>query len=148
LRWERIQLLCVENLIWILIIIAFIMFSVLNPRFFAPGSILFSLQGAGMLGFLALGLGLCLIAGSFDVSLCRIASLSCVVASWLCEFTDLPWFLIIPVPLAIGLAIGTFNGVVIGKGGQNPLLITLAGYFMWDSLSRYNDGALLPTWSL
>lgn len=90
-----------------------------------------------MLGFLALGLGLCLIAGSFDVSLCRIAGLSCVVASWLCEFTDLPWFLIIPVPLLIGLAIGTFNGVVVGKGGQNPFLITLAGYLMWDSLTRY-----------
>ena len=90
-----------------------------------------------MLGFLALGLGLCLLAGSFDVSLCRIAGLSCVIASWLCEFTDLPWFLIIPVPLVIGLAIGTFNGVVVGKGGQNPFLITLAGYFMWDSLTRY-----------
>jgi len=90
-----------------------------------------------MLGLLALGLGLCLIAGSFDVSLCRIAGLSCVVASWLCEFTNLPWYLIIPVPLVLGLAIGTLNGVVVGKGGQNPFLITLAGYLIWDSLTRY-----------
>lgn len=136
MEWERIQLLVVENLIWILIGIAFIMFSVLNPRFFAPSSIYFSLQGAGMLGLLALGLGLCLLAGSFDVSLCRIASLSCIIASWLCNFTDLPWFLILPVPLVVGLAIGTFNGVLVGKGGQNPFLVTLAGYFLWDSLAR------------
>jgi len=137
LDWERIQLLSIENLVWILILIVFIVFSALNPRFFASSSIYFFLQGAGMLGLLALGLGLCLIAGSFDVSLCRIAGLSCVIASWLCEFTDLSWFLIIPVPLVIGLAIGTLNGVSVGKGGQNPFLITLAGYFMWDSLTRY-----------
>ena len=135
--WERIQLFCVESLVWILIVIAFIVFSALNPRFFALSSIYFFLQGAGMLGFLALGLGLCLIAGSFDVSLCRIAGLSCVIASWLCEFTDLPWFLIVPVPIIIGLAIGTLNGIVVGKGGQNPFLITLAGYLIWDSLTRY-----------
>jgi len=90
-----------------------------------------------MLGFLALGLGLCLIAGSFDLSLCRIAGLTCIAASWLCEFTDLPWFVIVPVPLVIGLAIGIFNGVFVGKLGQNPFLITLAGYLVLDSLTRY-----------
>lgn len=137
LEWERIQLLVVENLIWILIGITFVVFSALNPRFSALSSIYFFLQAAGMLGFLALGLGLCLIAGSFDLSLGRIAGLTCVVASWLLEFTDLAWFWIVPVPLLIGLAIGTLNGVVVGKGGQNPFLITLAGYLIWDSLTRY-----------
>jgi len=136
LEWERIQLLAVENLIWILIVITFIMFSVLNPRFLETSTIFSILQEAGMLGPLALGLGLCLLAGSFDVSLCRIAGLSLIIAGWLCEFTDLPWFLIVPVPLVVGLAIGTFNGVLIGKVGLNSFLVTLAGYFMWDSLSR------------
>jgi ribose transport system permease protein len=88
-----------------------------------------------MLGPLALGLGLCLLAGSFDVSLCRIAALSCVIAAWLHRSTDLPVFLIIPVPLVVGLAIGIFNGVLVGKGGLNPFLVTLAGYLMWYALS-------------
>jgi len=136
LEWERVRLLFVENLIWILIAIAFVMFSLLNPRFLQPHTIFSILQEAGMLGPLALGLGLCIIAGSFDVSLCRITSLSLIIASWLCEFTDLPWFVIVPVPIAIGLAIGIFNGVLIGKIGLNSFLVTLAGYFMWDSLSR------------
>ena len=137
MEWERAQLLSVENLIWILIVIAFIIFSLLNPRFSEPTTIFSILQEVGMLGPLALGLGLCLIAGSFDVSLCRIAGLSLVVTGWLCEFTDLPWFVIIPVPLVLGLVLGIFNGVLIGKLGLNSFLVTLAGYFMWDSLSRY-----------
>jgi len=41
LDWERIQLLSIENLVWILIVIAFIVFSALNPRFFALSSIYF-----------------------------------------------------------------------------------------------------------
>ncbi|MCS7114110.1 MAG: ABC transporter permease [Candidatus Bathyarchaeota archaeon] len=137
LNLERIQLFSVENLIWILIVIAYIMFSLLNPRFLEPTTIFSILQEAGMLGPLALGLGLCLIAGSFDVSLCRIAGLSLVITGWLCEFTDLPWFVIVPVPILLGLALGIFNGVLIGRLGLNSFLVTLAGYFMWDSLSRY-----------
>lgn len=135
MKWERIQLFCIENLVWVLVGITFIIFSVLNPRFSAPHTIYSILQDASMLGPLALGLGLCLLAGSFDVSLCRIAGLSCVIAAWLCRFTDLPLFLIIPVPLVVGLAIGTLNGVLVGKGGLNPFLVTLAGYLMWYALS-------------
>jgi len=93
------------------------------------------LQDASMLGPLALGLGLCLLAGSFDVSLGRISGLSCVIAAWLHRFTDLPVFLIIPVPLIVGLVIGTFNGLLVGKGGLNPFLVTLAGYLIWYALS-------------
>jgi len=42
LDWERIQLFCVENLVWILIVIVFIVFSALNPRFFDLSSYIFS----------------------------------------------------------------------------------------------------------
>jgi ribose/xylose/arabinose/galactoside ABC-type transport system permease subunit len=44
---------------------------------------------------------------------------------------------VIPVPLVLGLVLGILNGVLIGKLGLNSFLVTLAGYFMWDSLSRY-----------
>lgn len=135
MKWERLKLFCIENLVWVLIVGIFIIFSVLTPRFFAPNTIYSILQDASMLGPLALGLGLCLLAGSFDVSLCRIAGLSCVIAAWLCKFTDLPAILIIPVPLVIGLAIGIFNGVLVGKAGLNPFLVTLAGYLIWYALS-------------
>ncbi len=135
MKWERVKLFCIENLVWVLLVFIFIIFSVLNPRFFAPHTIYSILQDASMLGPLALGLGLCLLAGSFDVSLGRIAGLSCVIAAWLCEFTDLPVFLIIPVPIVVGLAIGIFNGLLVGKGGLNPFLVTLAGYLIWYALS-------------
>ncbi|MGQ9617172.1 MAG: ABC transporter permease [Spirochaetota bacterium] len=133
--WERIQLFCIENLVWVLIGIIFIIFSVLTPSFFVLSTVYSILQDASMLGPLALGLGLCLLAGSFDVSLCRIAGLSCVISAWLHKFTDLPVLLIIPVPLLIGLAIGIFNGLLVGKGGLNPFLVTLAGYLIWYALS-------------
>jgi len=135
LKWEKIQLFCIENLVWVLIVGVFIIFSVITPRFFAPHTIYSILQDASMLGPLALGLGLCLLAGSFDVSLCRIAGLSCVIAAWLHKFTDLPVLLIIPIPLLIGLAIGILNGLLVGKGGLNPFLVTLAGYLIWYALS-------------
>jgi len=145
LKWERIQLFCIEYLVWVLIVIIFIIFSVLSPHFFEPHIIYSILQDASMLGPLALGLGLCLLAGSFDVSLCRIAGISCIIGAWLHMFTDLPSFLIIPVPLIVGLAIGVFNGLLVGKGRLNPFLVTLAGYLIWYALaSDIMYGKYLP----
>lgn len=124
-------------MVWVLVGIAFIIFSVLCPAFATIDSIIFTIQEAGLVGLVALGLGLCLLAGSFDVSLGRIAGLSVIIASWLCVNTSLSWFLILLVPLVMGLAPGILNGVLVGKGGQNPFLITLAGFFIWESLARF-----------
>ena len=104
MKWERIQLFSVDNLVWILIAITLIVFSVLNSSYFTLNSLVSILQSAGMLGALALGLGICVLAGDFDVSLAQIASLSAVLVAWLGTYTSLPWFLILLIPLAVGLA--------------------------------------------
>ena len=140
MEWERKQLLCVENLVWILIVITFIIFSVLHHSYFTLNTLISILQAAGMLGPLALGLGICVLAGDFDVSLAQIAGLSAVLVAWLWTYSSLPWFLILLIPLGVGIAIGTFYGVFIGKGGMNPFLITLGGYIVWDSLKHYIGG--------
>ena len=137
MEWERIQLLIIENLVWILIVITFIIFSVFNPFYFTSKNLISIFQSAGMLGPLALGLGICVLAGDFDVSLAQITSLSAVLVAWLWTYTSLPWFLILLIPLGVGLAIGTFYGVLIGKGGMNPFLITLGGMIVWYSLTHY-----------
>jgi ribose transport system permease protein len=140
LERRRIQLLFIENLIWILIVIVFGIFSVLQHFYFTLNTLISILQSVGMLGPLALGLGLCVLAGDFDVSLDKIAGLSAVLVAWLWTYTSLPWFLILLIPLGVGLAIGTFYGVLIGKGGMNAFLITLGGYIVWDSLKHYVGG--------
>ena len=140
MEWERIQLFCIENLAWVLIGITFIIFSVLHHAYFTLEAVTSILQGAGMLGFLALGLGICVLAGDFDVSLAQIAGLSAVLVAWLWKYTSLPWFLILLIPLGAGLAIGTFYGVLIGKGGMNPFLITLAGYIIVDAIADLIGG--------
>lgn len=137
MKWERIQLLCIENLIWILIPITFIGFSVLQPAFFTLNSVHFILQEAAIVGLLALGLGICMLAGDFDVSLAQIAGLSAVTVCWLSKYTSLSWFWILLIPLGIGLAIGTFQGVLIGKRRMNAFLITLAGWMIWHSVKGY-----------
>lgn len=138
MKRERILLLFIENLIWILTAIAFIIFGIPNyPYFFSITIIHAIFQEASMLGFLALGLALTMINGSTDVSLGRIANLSCIVAAWLAFRTQTPLVLIFVTPIAVGLAIGAFHGFLIGKLRLNAFLITLVGYLIWDSLGRY-----------
>lgn len=137
MEWKKIELFCVENLIWVLIVIGFITFSVLSSSFFTLDAIVSVLRYASVMGFLALALGIVILAGDFDVSLAQVAGLSALACSWLTVNTSIHWLLIILTPIGIGLAVGTTYGLLVGKVGVNSFLITLGGYIVCDALGDW-----------
>lgn len=76
-------------------------------------------------GFVALGMAFCLIAGGIDLSvganfaLCNFAALFfLLVMGW-------PTWLVVTATLAVGIAIGSINGILIGYIKARPFLTTL-----------------------
>ncbi|MFW6386300.1 MAG: ABC transporter permease [Candidatus Hadarchaeota archaeon] len=134
---EEILLHLTDNFVWVLLIGLLIGFSIMNPAYFTLPNLRSTFKDAGVLGFLALGLGLCVIAGDFDVSLAQLAGVSAVLVGWLSESTTLPWVLIIVTPIFLGTAFGAIYGVLIGKGKFNPFLITIGGFIILQGLSRF-----------
>ncbi|MDW8021365.1 MAG: ABC transporter permease [Nitrososphaerota archaeon] len=139
---DKVVLFCVDNLIWFLIIGVFITFSLLHPVYATPHSIFAILQIAAFVGPLALGLMLCVFAGDFNLSLEQIAGLSAALVCWLVEISgwNLPYYVVLTVPFIAALLIGLFQGVLIGRFGLNPFLITLTGWILWRSLKLYFSG--------
>jgi len=131
----RVLLFALDNLIWPILLVAFIVFSVLLPEIYTQyRNIEFLLYTSAGLGAIALAEGICLISGNFDLSVGSIAGFSSMAAalfltSW---FPGVPGVVGILVLLAVGGAIGFFNGYFIAKFDVNPFLQTLSTLIIFE----------------
>jgi len=118
-----------DNLIWPILFLPIIVFSILIPRvFFSSANLTFLIYSSAALGAIVLAESICLLSGHFDLSVGSIAGFSAMftalfMTSW---FPGTPGVLGIVIILTVGGFIGLLNGLFIAKAGVNPFLQTLA----------------------
>ena len=132
--FEKISLALLGNLVWILFIAFFFVFSAIVPSFFTTDGILFIFTVASCLSFLVFGQAILLISGNLDLSIAQIAGLSTIITSsfyykWFPGI--LPGWLSVPIIGIISAVLGGFNGFLVGKLKLSPFLATLATYFIY-----------------
>ncbi len=118
-----------DNMIWPIVLVGFIIFSFLLPGVFSSiSNITFMMYASAGLGALVLAESLCLLSGNFDLSISSIAGFSAMfTAMFMTEwFPGSSGILGVVMVLAIGGLFGFINGVSIGYYGINPFLQTLA----------------------
>lgn len=131
----RLLLFALDNLIWPIVFVAFVCFSLLLPEIFSQyQNIEFLLFTSAGLGAIALAESICLISGNFDLSVGSVAGFSAMFAAlflgrW---FPEAPGIVGIPVLLAVGGTIGLLNGFFIAKYDVNPFLQTLAALIIFE----------------
>ena len=128
-------LFVLDNLIWPILLVAFIGFPVLLPEIFTEfQNIKFLMYNSAGLGAIALAESVCLISGNFDLSVGSIAGFSAMATAMF--FTEwvpaAPGLVGVPFLLLVGAGIGLFNGVFIAKVGVNPFLQTLASLIIFE----------------
>jgi ribose/xylose/arabinose/galactoside ABC-type transport system permease subunit len=133
-RRTRIALWLLDNMIWPILLVALVLFSLLLPRIFSTvTNVKFLFYSSAALGVLALAESLCLLSGNFDLSIGSIAGFSAM-------FTALfvtQWFPGVPAPvgivliLVVGATIGALNGFSVAYLGVNPFLQTLAFFIIF-----------------
>ena len=93
-------------------IILIIFFGFANSRFLSSYNIMLILRNCCTLLLTATGLSLVILMGKNDISVGSTVSMSAVLVAILSR-AGLPTPLIILLPLLMGLAIGTFNGILV-----------------------------------
>lgn len=140
--WSRLEesshtdllLFGLENMIWPILILSFIVFTVLIPQIFvSTDNILFIIYSSAALGVLVLAEAVCLLSGNFDLSVGAVAGFSAMFTalflhSW---FPSTPGAVGVLVIVGVGGAIGLLNGISIGYLGVNPFLQTLTFYIIF-----------------
>ena len=114
-----------EGIVLALAIVAFIVFSALLPGFLSTGNLLVLVRSVSILGILALGMALVVIARGIDVSMIAIMVVS---VSWAFVITraGYPFELTLLIGAGFALVAGMLIGTLIAFGEVPPIFATLA----------------------
>ncbi|NLS45428.1 MAG: ABC transporter permease [Firmicutes bacterium] len=133
---KKFSLAIIDNMIWVINLILFIIFLLIEPKLILPKNIVSMIYSVSMLGFLIFAQAIVLISGNFDMSVGAIAGFSATVVAAFYEFwfPGTPWLILVIISLATGTLIGIYNGFMVGKLNINPFLQTLASHVLFYGL--------------
>lgn len=106
--------------------------------FLTPGNILEVLRQVSITGVIAIGVTFVVITGRLDLSVGSLLTLLTVVV--VDQHNVSGPVMAIVITLATGVAIGMFNGVLVGLVGLNALIVTLAMLSFLQGLVLFYSG--------
>lgn len=105
-----------------LLVALIVLFAVLNPTFVSPRNLYALLQSFALLGLVALGLSLTMIAGEFDLSVGSMVAVGGLLTLIIGGQGLLPG---LAAAIACGLAVGLFNATMVRWLKVSSLVVTL-----------------------
>lgn len=97
-------------------------------------------RNAAFVGLIALGQTLVLLVGGIDLSVGAAAGLSAIVGSMLLVNLGVHPWLIIPLTMAFGFALGSINGALVAGLRLNPFIVTLATWEIFAGVTLVITG--------
>jgi ribose transport system permease protein len=138
-RRKALLAFVLDNLVWLILLIALAAFAALIPKFFQVGILLNIIEQSTFVGVIAVGLSLTLIAGQMDLSIESVMALAAMLVALTFGTGGAggglalhPAWLAFPVSLAMALGtgalIGWLNGTLVVRFEINAFIVTLASY--------------------
>jgi ribose transport system ATP-binding protein len=88
------------------------------------------LRDLSILGLLAIGETFVMIGGGIDLSVGSVLLIAGIVVDDLIRLGGLSPFVAVPIALAVGCAVGAFNGYLVTRLRISPFIVTLATLYM------------------
>lgn len=125
-------------------ILLILFFSIATNRFFTGYNLMLILRNCCTLLLTSTGLTLVILMGKNDISVGSTVSMAAVMVALLNQ-SGLPTALVILIPLVLGLAIGTFNGVLVAKLKFDYWVVAFASMSIFAGLALVlTDGVTIP----
>lgn len=116
--------------IWLVLAAVILVAALMSDRFLTPANIVAVLQQGVITGTVALGMTIVLIGGQFDLSTGATVMMAAVVSLLVGPSDPATIALAVFLPLAIGAAIGTANGLAVYGAGANSIVATIGMQFL------------------
>ena len=128
----------------LLILVAF--FQVINPVFLSTGNVAGMLRAMPLTGIVAIGLAICLISGTMDISVGAIAGLAATVFARLITLTDIPIIICGVLGVIIGVFAGLFNSFIIVNMKVSPFIATISTMYVFRGMATFisNGKSIYP----
>jgi fructose transport system permease protein len=124
------------------LVIAIIVFGIINPRFLYPANLSLITQQVAVVGTLALAQTLIILTAGIDLSVGAVMIFSSMVIAQTAATNGLPGPLSLLVGLVVGLAAGALNGFLVTRLRLPPFIVTLGTLNIFIALTLlYSNGA-------
>lgn len=130
----KIQLTLLDNLVWVLLALFFVVNALFTPNFFSGKNQLNILYQSATLGLLVLGQGIVMMVGELDLSVEATLAFAPGVTILLAEQFGLNPVVCILLTLLIGVLVGCFNGACVAKLQTNSFLLTMSSEIVMRGL--------------
>lgn len=118
----------------VVVIVALVMGSI-SPEFRTTSNLSVLLLNGSVVTFLAVGQACVLLTGGIDLSVGSNIALTGVIAA-LAMKAGAPWWAGALVAIAVGIAVGVFNGCIIHYGHMPPFIVTFATFGISASIPK------------
>ena len=133
---NRLKILAAQNGTFMALIVLIAFFSMMHPRFLSFNNAQTILLQIAELGLIALPLAFLVMAGTLDLSVGSVASLSAVVAGTVMVGTGNAGIGFLAA-VGVGLVAGALNGLLVAYLKLNALVITLGFLSVWGGLALF-----------
>lgn len=129
----------------IVLLLAVIVFGLINERFIQPANLSLVLQQVAVVAALAVGQTLIILTAGIDLSVGAVMIVATVVIGYLVSAQGLPGWLALVVGVVVGTAAGFLNGVLVTRIRLPPFIVTLGTLNIFTAISLLvSDGLSVP----
>jgi fructose transport system permease protein len=128
----------------VVLILAIIIFGVINPRFVYPANLSLITQQVAVVGTLALAQTLIILTAGIDLSVGAAMIFSSMVVAQTAAVNGVPGGIALVIGLFVGLAAGALNGFLVTRLRLPPFIVTLGTLNVFIALTLlYSNGATI-----
>ena len=123
-----------------LLVLTFIVFSILNPRFASPNAQSLLFQQVAVVACLAIGQTLVILTAGIDLSVGAITILAMMVMATLAAENGVAGWLAILIGIGLAVAAGALNGLLVTRVGLPPFIVTLGTLSIFTAIALLYSG--------
>ncbi len=123
-----------------LLVLTFVVFSILNPRFASPNAQSLLFQQVAVVACLAIGQTLIILTAGIDLSVGAITILAMMVMATLASENGVAGWLAILIGIALAVAAGGLNGLLVTRVGLPPFIVTLGTLSIFTAIALLYSG--------
>jgi fructose transport system permease protein len=122
------------------LVVACIVFTIVNPRFAQPSTISIILQQTAVVAALAIGQTLVILTAGIDLAVGAITILSSLFMGFLAVNNGLPGGVALLIGILFGTACGLLNGLLVTKVNLPPFIVTLGTLSIFTAIGLLYSG--------
>jgi fructose transport system permease protein len=123
-----------------LLVLTYVIFSLLNSRFAAPGAQSLLLQQVAVVACLAIGQTLIILTAGIDLSVGAITILAMMIMASLAADNGVPGLLAIAIGVVLAVGGGFLNGLLVTRVGLPPFIVTLGTLSIFTAIALLYSG--------